>query len=62
VAGMKKYHIRQAKKFSHLYPLSVIPVLDYMIHKKMEVDNIRIIARGIESGIDRDTIKGLLVM
>ncbi|MDR0777853.1 MAG: ATP synthase A1 subunit C [Methanomassiliicoccaceae archaeon] len=62
VAGMKKYHIGQAKKFSHLYPLSVIPVLDYMIHKKIEVDNIRTIARGIESGIDRDTIKGLLVM
>jgi V/A-type H+-transporting ATPase subunit C len=62
VAGMKKYHIRQAKKFSHLYPLSVIPVLDFMINKKVEVDNIRIIARGIESGIDRDTIKGLLVI
>ncbi|MCL1904693.1 MAG: V-type ATPase subunit, partial [Methanomassiliicoccaceae archaeon] len=62
VAGMKKYHIRQAKKFSSLYPLSVIPILDFMIHKKIEVDNIRIIARGIESGIDKDTIKGLLVM
>ena len=62
VAGMKKYHIRQAKKFSHLYPLSVIPVLDFMINKKVEVDNIRIIARGIESGIDREIIKGLLVI
>ena len=62
VAGMKRYHIGQAKKFSHLYPLSVIPILDYMIHKNNEVDNIRIIARGIESGIDRDTIKGLLVI
>ena len=62
VAGMKKYHIRQAEKFSSLYPLSVIPVLDFMINKKVEVDNIRIIARGIESGIDRDTIKGLLVI
>ena len=62
VAGMKKYHIRQAKKFSSLYPLSVIPALDYMIHKTNEVNNIRTIARGIESGIDRDTIKGLLVI
>jgi V/A-type H+-transporting ATPase subunit C len=62
VAGMRKYHIRQAKKFSHLYPLSVIPILDFMIHKNIEVDNIRIIARGIESGIDRETIKGLLVI
>jgi V/A-type H+-transporting ATPase subunit C len=62
VAGMKKYHIRQAKKFSSLYPLSVLPVLDFMIKKNIEVDNIRIIARGIESGIDKDTIKGLLVI
>ena len=62
VAGMRKYHIRQAKKFSQLYPLSVIPVIDYMIHKNIEVDNIRTIARGIESGIDREVIKGLLVI
>ena len=62
VAGMRKYHMRQAKKFSHLYPLSVVPILDFMIHKNNEVDNIRIIARGIESGIDRETIKGLLVI
>jgi len=62
VAGMRKFHIRQAKKFSHLYPLSVVPVLDFMIHKNIEVDNIRIIARGIESGIDKETIKGLLVI
>jgi len=62
VAGMRRYHIRQAKKFSHLYPLSVIPVLDFMIHKNIEVDNIRIVARGLESGIDKETIKGLLVI
>ena len=62
VAAMKKYHIKQAKKFSHLYPLSVIPILDFMINKKIEVDNIRVIARGLESGIDRETIKGLLVI
>jgi V/A-type H+-transporting ATPase subunit C len=62
VAGMNKYHIRQAKKFSHLYPLSVIPILDYMIHKNNEVNNIRIIARGLESGIDKEIIKGLLVI
>lgn len=62
VAGMKKYQIRQAKTFSHLYPLSIIPILDFMIHKEIEVSNIRIVARGMESGIDKDVIKGLLVM
>ncbi len=62
VAGMRKYKIKQARTFSHLYPLSVIPVIDYMIHKENEVNNIRVIARGIESGLDTETIKGLLVI
>ena len=62
VAGMKKYKMRMTKSFSHLYPLSIIPIIDYMIHKENEVNNIRIIARGIESGLDKDTINGLLVI
>ena len=33
-----------------------------MIHKENEVNNIRIIARGIDSGLDKDTINGLLVI
>lgn len=62
MVGMKKYRMDMAKKFSHLYPLSVIPVLDFMIHKENEVNNIRIVARGIDSGLDRETIKQLLVI
>ena len=62
VSEMKKYEIAEAKKFSHMYPLSVVPILDYMIHKEIEVGNIRTIARGIESGLDTETIKGLLVI
>jgi len=62
VAGLKKYEVKEAKTFSHLYPLSVIPIIDYMIHKENEVNNIRIIARGLESGIALETIKGLLVI
>ncbi len=62
VSGMKRFEMQKAKKFSHLYPLSVVPIIDYMIHKENEVKNIRVIARGTESGLDRDTIKGLLVI
>ena len=62
VAGMKKYKMRMTKSFSHLYPLSIIPIIDYMIHKENEVNNIRIVARGIESGLDKDTINSLLVI
>lgn len=62
VAALEKYHMSQASTFSHLYPLSVIPVIDFMIHKEIEVNNIRIIARGLESGLDKEIIKGLLVV
>lgn len=62
VAGMRKYKMNVVRKFSHMYPLSIIPVIDFMIHKENEVNNIRIIARGIESGLDKDIIKGLLVI
>ncbi len=58
----KRYQIDEAKKFSQEYPLSILPVIDYMINMEKEASNIRTIARGIESGLDKETIKGLLVI
>lgn len=60
--ALQKHLMKRAEKFSHIYPLSVLPVLDYLIRKKIEVDNIRIIARGKESGMDPELIKSLLVI
>jgi V/A-type H+-transporting ATPase subunit C len=40
----------------------VLPIVDFMVRKKIEVDNIRIIARGKESGLDSEQIKKLLVI
>jgi len=60
--ALQRYLVKEAEKFAHQFPLSIIPILDYMIRKKVEVDNIRIIARGKESGLDADVIKGLLVI
>ncbi len=54
--------LETAQKFSHLYPLSVLPVLDYILRKKTEVDNVRIIARGKEGGLSPEVIKKLLVL
>ncbi len=59
---LQKHLAVQSQKFSHVYPLSVLPIIDYMIRKKIEVDNIRIIARGKESGLDVDHIRELLVV
>jgi len=60
--SLQRYQAKQSEKFSHLYPLSVLPIIDYVIRKKIEVDNLRIIARGKATGMDADTIKKLLVI
>ncbi len=60
--ALQRHLAAQSQKFSHMYPLSVLPIIDYMIRKKIEVDNIRIIARGKESKLDVDHIKELLVV
>ena len=62
VTSIKKYQEDQAKKMAHMYPLSVLPVIDFMVHKETEVRNIRVVARGVDGGLSRETIKGLLVI
>jgi V/A-type H+-transporting ATPase subunit C len=46
---------------SHVFPLSVCPVLAYVIAKESEVNNIRAIARGREAGLSEDEIEEELV-
>jgi V/A-type H+-transporting ATPase subunit C len=47
---------------SNRYPLSVCPVLAYVLAKEREVENIRAIARGREAGLSEDEIERELVM
>ncbi|WP_254543060.1 V-type ATP synthase subunit C [Halomarina pelagica] len=47
---------------SNRYPLSVCPVLAYILAKEREVDNIRAIARGTEAGLSGDEIEEELVV
>ncbi len=47
---------------SYVYPLSVCPVLAYVLAKEREVDNIRAIARGREAGLSEDEIEEELVI
>ncbi|QLH74879.1 MAG: ATP synthase A1 subunit C [Methanomassiliicoccales archaeon] len=60
--ALRKIQAKQSERFGHVYPLSVLPIIDYMIRKKIEVDNIRVIARGKQSGLDVEQIKKLLVV
>lgn len=47
---------------SNRYPLSVCPVLAYVLAKEREIENIRAIARGRESGLSADEIEDELVV
>lgn len=59
---LTRYYLESATTFSHASPLSIIPVMDYIIHKNNEITNLRIIFRGKESGLSEDLIKDQLVI
>jgi len=59
---VEKIHLKEADRYSHLHPLSILPILDYIVRKDREVQNIRLIARGKESGLSTDVIRDLLVV
>jgi V/A-type H+-transporting ATPase subunit C len=60
--AIDKAALRTSEKFAHFYPLSILPIINYMIQKKVEVDNIRIIARGKQSALASKIIEELLVV
>jgi V/A-type H+-transporting ATPase subunit C len=59
---LDKYGLVYASRISYHYPLSILPVLDYILSKKIEVDNLRIIVRGKETMLPEEIIKAHLVM
>ena len=54
--------LEYADTLSNRYPLSVCPVLSFVLAKEREVDNIRAIARGREAGLEPDAIEEELVI
>jgi V/A-type H+-transporting ATPase subunit C len=60
--ALDKHLVESARTFSYRYPLSILPVIDYVLRKKIEVDNLRIIAFGKQSGLREETIRELLVL
>jgi len=54
--------LEYSDQLSNRYPLSVCPVLGYVLAKEREVDNIRAVARGREAGLGEDEISEELVI
>ena len=62
IRRVERVHLIQAARYAHLHPLSILPILDYIVRKDREVQNIRLIARGKESGLSNEVIRNLLVV
>ena len=63
VAGaLERELTRDAADFSHRAPLSVLPVVDFILRKKVEADNLRAIAYGKQTGLPPSTIEELLIL
>jgi V/A-type H+-transporting ATPase subunit C len=62
VRRVEKVHLLEAARYAHLHPLSILPILDFIVRKDREAINIRLIARGKESGLPLETIRDLLVV
>ncbi len=60
--ALDKALIATSEKFAHQYPLSVLPIVNFLIRKKAEVDNVRAIARGKQSGLSSKLIEEILVV
>ncbi len=59
---LDKYWCNTVISKSNHYPLSILPVLAYIILKKVETDNLRIIARGKLEGVSKEAIEEQLVI
>lgn len=60
--ALEKTLIGTAQMISYEFPLSIAPVLWYMVKKNAEVYNLRVIARGKEARLSTETIKKQLVI
>lgn len=57
-----KQNVKFASSISHVYPLSIVPIMDYILNKKIEVDNLRIVTRGKAAGLEKEVIRKQLVI
>ncbi|MEM3445349.1 MAG: V-type ATPase subunit [Thermoplasmata archaeon] len=60
IKRLEHYLARIAKSFSIIYPVSILPVISYLLQKRIEVEQIRMIARGKAHGLERSEILGML--
>jgi vacuolar-type H+-ATPase subunit C/Vma6 len=58
---LDKHLLRLAERQSRIYPLSILPVLDFIMRKKEEVDLVRLIVRSKSAGIPDNKIREMIL-
>jgi len=61
-ARLKAYLVRYAWALSNYHPLSILPVLGYMVSKETEVSNIRKIVRGKDAKLPAELVEEQVVV
>ena len=51
-----------SRRYSYLYPLSILPILDYLLRKEKEVRNLRTIVRGKDLKLSNEQIEEIMVV
>ena len=62
VQALENHVATQSRRYAYLHPLSILPILDYLLRKEKEVRNLRTIVRGRELELSREKIEELLVV
>lgn len=60
IDAIDRIHLEEAESFGRRYPLSILPIIDYVLRKKLEVDRLRMIAFGKQTGLPREEIEDLI--
>ena len=61
-ARLEVYHLKLVEKFMHTHPLSITPLIAYVIMKETEARNIKLIARAKYYGLPEGEVRKNLVM
>jgi V/A-type H+-transporting ATPase subunit C len=62
MTAMDQFLMESARGFTIRHPLSILPVIDFILQKRAEVHNLRVIAHGKAHDLDDDIIEELLIL
>lgn len=56
-----RHHQRGLDRFAHAQPLSIVPILVFLVRKRREVLNVRAVARGRAAGLSDERLEELIL-